>query len=305
MKNYSYLNKYIVLVRRIVDEGTYNKNDILVQEALVVYEKMNATFYDALQKDHAAQLQTLIDQFDAETAYITRLGIYNAVKSYLEQNADTIDRDHAAIKAIYTQYAVMDEKFGSEEGREEQWIEYETILAANALKFANLVVQMRFCESYAELRALREEAAALYYYMDSSSAEAKLAVEYYHATETLLTQKALDGDKFIDAAYALTFATTMADTYKALVAARAAFLLADTTYEGVLTYTEKNGEITTTVTFTMADAVAAYTIALSNYNSFVTVINNEVDVVLDVACAVRATFPVNQTIVAIFKKFYD
>ena len=181
----------------------------------------------------------------------------------------------------------------------------EFIKLDQLLKFANLVVQMRFCESYAELRSLREQAAALYYYMDSSSAEAKLAVEYYHATELLLAQKALDGDAFIDAAYALTKATTMADTYKALLAARAAFLKADTTYEGVLTYTEKSGEITITTTFTMADAVSAYTIALSNYNSFVTVINNEVDVVLDVACAVRATYPVNQTIVAIFKKFYD
>ena len=305
MKNYAYLNKYIVLVRRIITEGTYNPSDVLVQEALVIYDKMNASFYDALQKDHAAQLQALIDQFNAETAYITRLGIYTAVTNYLEENASTIDREHSAINAIYTQYAVMDEQFGSEEGKEEQWAEYETILKANALKFANLVVQMRFCESYAELRSLREQAAALYYYMDSSSAEAKLAVEYYHATELLLAQKALDGDAFIDAAYALTKATTMADTYKALLAARAAFLKADTTYEGVLTYTEKSGEITITTTFTMADAVSAYTIALSNYNSFVTVINNEVDVVLDVACAVRATYPVNQTIVAIFKKFYD
>ena len=199
----------------------------------------------------------------------------------------------------------MDAQFGSEEGREEQWIEYGKILEANAIKFANLVIQMRFCESYAELLALREQAAALYYYMDSSSADAKLAVEYYHATEILLAQKAINGDLFIEAAYALKKATTMEETYKALLAARAAYLLADTTYQGVLSYTETAGESTYTVTFTMEDAVAAYQIALSNYNSFVTVINNEVNVVLDVVCAVRATFPVNQTIVAIFKKYYD
>ena len=305
MKNYDYLNKYIVLVRRILLEGNYNPDNLLVKDALVIYNKMNESFYDALQKDQAAELQALIDQFNAETAYITRLGIYNAVKSYLEKNAATIDRDHAAIKAIYVQYEVMDAQFGSEEGKEEQWIEYGKILEANALKFTNLVVQMRFCESYEELRSLREQAAALYYYMDSSSADAKLAVEYYHATEILLAEKAIDGDIFIDTAYALTKATTMEETYKALLATRAAFLIADTTYDGVLTYTEKAGETTYSVTFTMADAVTAYEIALAQYDSFVTVMNNEVDVVLDVVCAVRASFPVNQQIVALFKKFYD
>lgn len=305
MKNYSYLNKYIVLVRRILLEGSYNPDDLLVQDALVIYNKMNDSFYDALQKDQAAELQVLIDQFNAETAYITRLGIYTAVKNYLEQNAATIDRDHTAIKGIYVQFEVMDAQFGSEAGREEQWKEYGEILQANALKFTNLVVQMRFCESYEELLNLREQAAALYYYMDSSSADAKLAVEYYHATEILLAQKAIDGDIFIDTAYALTKATTMDEIYKAILATRAAFLVADTTYDGALTYTETVGETTFSVVFTMADAVLAYEIALAQYDSFVTVMNNEVDVVLDVVCAVRASFPVNQQIVALFKKFYD
>jgi hypothetical protein len=141
--------------------------------------------------------------------------------------------------------------------------------------------------------------------MDSSSADAKLAVEYYHATEILLAQKAIDGDVFIDTAYALTKATTMDEIYKAILATRAAFLVADTTYDGALTYTETVGETTFSVVFTMADAVLAYEIALAQYDSFVTVMNNEVDVVLDVVCAVRASFPVNQQIVALFKKFYD
>ena len=305
MKNYDYLNKYIVLVRRILLEGSYDPQDLGVQDALVVYNKMNDSFYNALQKDHAAQLQALIDQFNAETAYITRLGIYTAVKNYLEENEATIDRGHDAIKGIYSQFAIMDAQFGSEEGREEQWIEYGKVLQANAIKFANLVVQMRFCETYAELLDLREQAAALYYYMDSSSADAKLAVEYYHSTEVLLAQKAINGDIFIDAAYALTKATTMDEIYKALLKTRAAYLMVDVTYDGSVSYFETVGETTFGVTFTMADAVAAYEIALAQYNSFVTVINNEVNVVLDVVCAVRASFPVNQQIVALFKKYYD
>ena len=60
-----------------------------------------------------------------------------------------------------------------------------------------------------------------------------------------------------------------------------------------------------TYTFTMEDAVNAYEIALSQYNSFVTVINNEVNTVLDIVCAARADFSVHQPVVALFKKIYD
>ncbi len=305
MKNYAYLNKYIVLVRGILLEGDYDAKDAGVQEALAVYEKMNDLFYDALQKDHAASLQALIDQFNTETAYITRLGIYTATKSYLEQNEATIDRTHDAIKGIYSQYEIMEAQFGSEAGREEEWIKYGETLQANTLKFVNIVMQMRFSGNYEELLSLREQAAAVYYYMDSTTADAQLAVEYYHTYEKLLTYKALCGDAFIDAAYALKKAKTMQDTYLALLAAKAAYELADTTYKGALTYTEKAGENTYTVTFSMQEAVETYTIALSQYNSFVTVINSEVNVVLDIVCAVRASFSVNQPIVALFKKFYD
>ncbi len=305
IKNYSYLNKYIVLVRRILLEGNYNPNDLEVQDALVIYEKMNTLFYDALQRDHAAYVQDLIDQYNAETSYIARLGIYNAVKAYLEDNKDTIDGAHDSIKGIYSQYEIMDLQFGSEEGKEEQWQEYGKILEANALKFANLVVQMRFSSSYEELRSLREQAAALYYYMDSSTADAQLAVEYYHTYEKLLTQKALNSDLFIDAAYALKKASGMKETYFALVAAKAAFALADVTYDGAVTYYEKIEGVEYAVVFSMAEAVELYEIALAQYNSFVTVTNSEINVVLDIVCAVRATFPVNQPIVALFKKYYD
>ncbi len=305
MKNYSYLNKYIVLARSIILEGSYDAKDARVQEALAIYEKMDVLFYDALQKDHAATLQALIDQFNIETAYITRLGIYNATKSYLEQNAATIDQTHDAIKGIYSQYEIMEAQFGSEEGREEEWEKYGETLQANTLKFVNIVMQMRFSKSYNELLSLREQAAAVYYYMDSTTADAQLAVEYYHTYEKLLTYKALCGDAFIDAAYALKKAKTMQQTYLALLAAKAAYELADTTYAGSLTYTETAGENTYTVTFSMQEAVETYTIALSQYNSFVTVINGEVNVVLDIVCAVRANFSVNQPIVALFKKFYD
>ena len=199
----------------------------------------------------------------------------------------------------------MEAQFGSEAGREEEWIKYGETLQANTLKFVNIVMQMRFSGNYEELLSLREQAAAVYYYMDSTTADAQLAVEYYHTYEKLLTYKALCGDAFIDAAYALKKAKTMKDTYLALLAAKAAYELADTTYKGALTYTEKAGENTYTVTFSMQEAVETYTIALSQYNSFVTVINGEVNVVLDIVCAVRASFSVNQPIVALFKKFYD
>lgn len=306
MKNYSYLNKYIVLVRRILLEGNYDPNNLLVQDALIIYEKMNALFYDALQKDHAAYVQDLIDQFNAETSYIARLGIYTATKAYLEDNAATIDRTHDSIKGIYSQFEIMDAKFGSSEGKEEQWQEYGQILEANALKFANLVVQMRFCESYAELVSLREQAAALYYYMDSASADAQLAVEYYHAYENLITQKALYSEAFIDVAYALKKANGMKETYFALLAAKKAFELADVTYDGYLTFYEVGSDDKEYgVVFSMDEAVEVYRIALAQYSSFVTVINNEVNVVLDVVCSVRATYPVNQPIVALFKKYYD
>jgi hypothetical protein len=305
IKNYSYLNKYIVLVRRLLAEGNYDATDLGVQQAIAVYEKMNATFYDALQVDHAAALQDLIDQFNAETAYITRLGIYYATKNYLEENASTIDMEHDSIKGIYSQFEIMEQRFGSEEGKEEQWKEYGVILQANTLKFRNLVTQMRFSKSYAELVSLREQAALLFYFMDSSSAEAKRDVEYYQSCEALIAQNAIRGERFIEAAYALKKASTMADIYRALLATKAAFEVADATYDGYLSFTEKLGNETYTVTFTMKDAVDAYQIALSQYNSFVTVVNNEVSEVLDVVCSVRANFSVNQPVVALFKKYYD
>ena len=44
---------------------------------------------------------------------------------------------------------------------------------------------------------------------------------------------------------------------------------------------------------------------LSQYTTFVSEINADVEVVLDVVCTVRASFAVNHTMVALFKKFYD
>ncbi len=306
MKNYSSLNKYIVMVRRILLEGQYNAQDPAVESAIALYNVMNETFYDALQRDHAATVQDLIDQFNASTtAYITKLGIYRAVKSYLEENAATIDVTHDAIKGIYSQYEIMEEKFGTEEGREEQWAEYEIILGSNTLKFITLVTQMRFATQYEEILRLRDEAAMLFYYMDSTSPEAQLAIENYQACEQFLTKAAINGDKFIEIAYQLKKATGMQETYLALLAAKAAFADIDVTYTSSLIFMERVGEAEVAVEFTTEQAIETYQIILSQYTTFVTVINAEVDVVLDVVCTVRAGYPTSRTIVALFKKFYD
>ena len=306
MKNYASLNKYIVMVRSILLEGNYDEKDALVQEAIAVYNIMNETFYDALQRDHAATVQDLIDQFNAPTtAYINKLGIYRAVKAYLEENAATIDMTHDSIKGIYSQYEIMEEKFGTEEGRDEQWIEYQETLNSNTLKFITLVTQMRFATQYDEILRLRDEAAALFYFMDSSSPEAQLAIENYSACETFLTQAAINGDAFIEIAYALKKADGMQATYLALLKAKAAFADIDPTYVNSIFFTEFIEEKEYTVEFSMAQAVETYQIILSQYTSFVTVINADVEVVLDVVCTVRASFAVNHTMVALFKKFYD
>ncbi len=306
MKNYASLNKYIVMVRSILLEGKYNAKDVAVEAAIAVYNVMNETFYDALQRDHAATVQDLIDQFNAPTsAYINKLGIYRAVKAYLEENAATIDMTHDSIKGIYSQFEIMEQQFGTAEGRDEQWIEYQEILNANTLKFITLVTQMRFEAQYSEILRLRDEAATLFYFMDSSSPEAQLAVENYMACEVFLTQAAINGDAFIEIAYALKKATGMKETYRALLKAQAAFADIDVTYVSSLVFTEIANEKEYTVEFTMAQAVETYQIILSQYTSFVTVINADVDVVLDVVCTVRASFPVNRTMVALFKKFYD
>ncbi len=305
IKEYDRLNKYIVLVRQVLAEGNYDANDADVKEALQVYNRMNAVFYEALQLEHAETLQELIDTFNSEGSYITRLGIFQAVKAYLEDNASVIDMEHGAILTILSQYEQMEEKFGDAEGLEKEWETYGEKLKSNAVKFVSIVTQMRFADSYAELGALREEAAKLFYYMDSGDADAKLAVEYYLACETILTQKALYGDRFIEAAYALSKATSMGEIYAAILVAKEAYALVDVTYQGSLAFTEIVNEASVTVEYTMTEAIAQYLIALSSYNSFVTVINNEVNTLLDVVCSVRADYAIHQTAVALFKKFYD
>ena len=306
MKQYSTLNKYIVMVRRILLEGNYDASDPKVEAAIVLYNIMNDTFYDALQRDHAATLQDLIDRFNSQsTPYIEKLGIYRAVTKYLEDNSATIDPAHDAIKGIYSQYEIMEEKFGTDAGRDEQWLEYEKILNSNTLQFITLVTQMRFETRYNELLRLRDEAAKLFYFMDSSSPEAQLAVENYQACEAFLEKAVVNGDKFIELAYALKKASGMKNTYLALLAAQAAFADVDPSYGGALVFTEKVLETTQEVTLTMEEAIKAYEIILSEYTSFVTVINAEIELTLDVVCTVRASFPINRTMVALFKKFYD
>ncbi len=305
IREYDRLNKYIVLVRDIIAGGIYDDKNLLVQEALVVYDRMNAVFYDALQVEHAKALQDMIDTFNAEGSYVTRLGIFKAVQNYLVENEATINREHSAILTILSQYEQMEEKFGSSEGLEKEWEIYGEKLKSNAVKFVSIVTQMRFADSYAELGALREEAAKLFYYMDSGDADAKIAVEYYLACETILTQKALLGERFIEAAYALGKAKTMGEIYSAILVAKAAYEVADITYDGKLSFTEIVNEVSVTVDYTMTEAVNQYLIAISSYNSFVSVINNEVNTVLDVVCSVRADFAIHQTVVALFKKFYD
>ena len=306
MKNYATLNKYIVAVRRILGEGNYDAKDPDVEAAIAKYNVMNASFYDALQRDHAAFVQELIDEFNAtNTAYIAKLGIYRQVKSYLEENAETIDLTHDAIKGIYSQFEIMDAQFGTEEGREEQWKEYETILASNTLKFIALVTQMRFETSYDEVLRLRDEAAKLFYYMDSTTPEAQLAIENYQACEQFLAQATVNADKFIETVYKLKKATDMKSTYLALVAAQAAFAEIDVTCLSSLTFYERGEDKEIAVVLTTEEAIETYQITLSQYTSFVTVTNAESDVVLDVVCTVRAAYPTTRTMVALFKKFYD
>ena len=79
----------------------------------------------------------------------------------------------------------------------------------------------------------------------------------------------------------------------------------DPSYGGALVFIEEIGDAKQEVTLTMEQAIEAYEIILSEYTSFVTVINAEIELTLDVVCTVRASFPVNRTMVALFKKFYD
>ncbi len=302
---YERLNTYMVLVRRIIAEGSYDPEDPLVKEALVVYERMNALFFERLQQDHAKTLQEMIDNFNVEPSYITRYGIYKAVKAYFEENEDVIDPENDAIKTILSQYELMEEKFGTEEGREREWELYGETLKVNADRFTTMVTEMRLCNSYAELHELVERASEFFYYMEATDAEAKLAVEYYQACESILAQKALCGDIFIESVYALSKTSKMKDVYSALIVASKAYAEADVTYDGVISFTEHLGGATYTVDYTMEQAINQYLAILASYNSFVTVVNEEVGTALDVVCSVRASFAINQPVVALFKKIYD
>ena len=316
LKNFANLKRYFIMVRDILTladgeeyKDKYDTDNDLAQEAVALYEAMYEVMFDALQRDHAAAMQDMIDQFnDPTAAYIKRLGIYNAVKDYFETNAATINENHDAIKGIRSQFAVMEEKFGGEnpeEAQQAQWEEYQATLKSNAQTFISLVTQMRFATNYAEILRLHDEAQKLLFFMERSSVEVRLAIENYELCEALLARKAMSGDAFIEAAYALKKANDMQKVYLALCKAQAAFAEADTTYVNTLLFTEfgANGEYT--VEFTMAEAVETYQTLLSQYTTFVSEINADVEVVLDVVCTVRASFAVNHTMVALFKKFYD
>ena len=164
----------------IVADDNYEKN-LSFYEAYTRFVDVNSYFWGKIQNTHIAAMREKLDEFE-NVNYIEKEGICAFVDSYLERYKTEIDTENeeiSAIIALNTQYKDRLPTYKED---------YKSLLEENSVKFVGIVARMNGVTSYADLKAVFDEATEYYYSMNISGDDAIAAVLTYERARLTLEE---------------------------------------------------------------------------------------------------------------------
>ncbi len=277
-ENVDYVNKYMIVMREIINSDRYDEEYPEIDETLAIYKLLDAKFYEIVQTAHYEHIEERIARYKATNSYIERAGICTYIENYItENNVDVLSQRGALIAysvAVYKEELVLYKS------------EYEAILAENTATFISLVEKMKAYTEYGDLKPLYQDAVENYYYnMNVDSDAAKAAIATFAEIEEKINSWELASNLFVDHAKDLASARRSNQIYKALVNCTAQLDAISIDCEGV------------------EDALKVYNEKLAAYTERTDAVNNEISASIDIVCSAR-TNVVAVTVLAIIKKIF-
>ncbi|MBQ8380350.1 MAG: hypothetical protein IJY18_00505 [Clostridia bacterium] len=239
----TYENMWYIALTIIRDDG-YNATYPGVENALGIYNNVNAYFWNALQRRHIDTLNAKLDEFNAEgSSYIFKAGACTYIDNYLLVNEKDIDPANTEIKAIKETAEAYKKQLDVLMG------DYKNLLEQNTTKFINTMKLISLYTDYSDLKPLYDEATEYYYTMNLTNVNGENINDYtaqYDELRARMNIVEAANDAFLavvngtltdaegEAIYApLNTLTSRSDLYRSLNACQDYLPLVDETYEGV------------------------------------------------------------------------
>lgn len=273
-----FVNTYILVIRAIVDASNYAPGYEGIDDALVIYDLLNDTFYQILMEAHYAVILDQLNKYPLTEAYIARAGICKYIENYIEINSVDMNSETGQ-RCLYLLEIYKKEL-------EIYYDDFVTVLQANTVAFIETVNKMSSYTGYAELKPLYDEAIEKYYYnMNVDSPEAQAAIAQFEKYEAKLNAIEENSALFVGFAKTLATSTRKAQVYRALVNCGTYVDGVDEGVEGV------------------TDAIKTYENKLAAYNEEIAAVNGDVSNVIDVVCSVRSN-SIAATVLAVVKSLF-
>lgn len=271
--------KDIVLGTDASGNHLYNEAYEGMDEAIIFFEGAYGYFYTKIQNEHDAYIGGLLELMASSDDYIVKLGIIARIDRYLETNEVDYEDDrfvaHLANLETVRSELVLREK------------DYAQVLRQNSVYFVNYVEKMRTATNYAEQVAYFEEAALIYFSLDSSVegvAAAKEIYEEYRDKLALIESSSID---FLAAIEIYKMAETADEKYAALVDCYYYVQFAEPTYEGV------------------AEALEIYNAAYAAHMNYANAVSEDITATGHAIGSFRTNCKVTPIIAIIIKKIYE
>ena len=275
--NYDYINRYVVIVRKVVKENNFNAEAEGVAEALEFFYLVDDYFYGLLQQEHADYLGTMLAKYLEATGYVEKVGICAHLRAYIA--ASDVSLEHELVKSYITALGIYESEL------EQYKDDYNDVLTQNTVIFKNTVNLMATANGYAELLALYNKAQELYFAMNVGDESIQSELAIYDAMTFQLADMERSSLEFLVAAELLRKAATKEEKYAALVSCYIAAANADMDYEGV------------------GAAMEYYLAEYAAYNNATLATISEITALNSAAIgSVRANCGVNEIIAVIIKK---
>lgn len=285
--NYDYINRYIVIVRRVVSERVEDENGKLVinyddtvagvAEALEFFYTADEYFYGLLQREHAEYINAMLEKYLVATGYVEKVGICAHLRAYIS-TAD-ISLEHELVEEAVIRLYIYESEL------EQYKDDYNDVLVQNTAIFKNTVNLMSTATGYAELLSLYNKAQELYFAMNVGDETIQNELKIFDEMTFRLESMEKASNDFLVAVELLRAETEEEGKYLALVNCYMYAANADTSYAGV------------------AEAMEYYLAEYNAYNGVANAIISEIDALTGVAVAsVRANCGVSEIVAVIVKK---
>jgi len=273
-ENATFINKYLLIIRQLLKSG-YDPEYEGLQEALVIYEPINAYFYDKLQQEHKVVIEEALNKVPLTTSYIEKLGICAYITRYI--NSNDVDVNHEVIAPL----AAVHQTYLSELELQEQ--DYANVLEQNTALFIDTVNRLKTAVSFTKIRELHATAYVYYYTMNVGSETAKEAIEIFE--EYRIAIETVENGTVLLKGYLeanLAEAETENEIYAALVQCAQVYTDIKAAVEAF------NMDDAWTVVENLADAKSGFESAYGDYMKTVSAANSDIENICKATGSVRS-----------------